>query len=149
MPAVFEKFGVRLLYPENWKITDLDAAGMPYAFTLQSPETAYWTLYIYPPAHEVRPKVKEIIAGLQQEYKDQEIEVLPMEEVIGDAKTKGVDLAFFYLDLLVEAKIRTLRTPSATLIWHYQAESREFEEREPVFQAIAVSMLQTLVPLPE
>jgi len=147
MPAVFEKFGVRLMYPENWQVIDLDAEGMPYSFTLQSQETAYWTLYIYPPGHEVRPKVKEIIEGLEAEYK--EVEVIPREEMVGDAKTKGVDLAFFYLDLLVEARIRTLRTPSATLIWHYQAESREFEEREPVFQAIAVSMMQQLVPLPE
>jgi hypothetical protein len=145
MPAVFENFGVRLMYPDNWQITDLDAVGMPYAFTLQSQETAYWTLYVYPPGHEVRPKVKEIVESLQDEYK--EVEVLPMEEKIGDTTTKGVDLAFFYLDLLVEAKIRTLRTPSATLIWHYQAESREFEEREPVFKAIAISMLQQLVPL--
>jgi len=58
-----------------------------------------------------------------------------------------VDLAFFYLDLLVEAKIRCLRTPSAAFVWLYQAESREFEKIEPVFQAIAVSMLQTQVPL--
>ena len=147
MPAVFEKFGVRLLYPENWQITDLDAAATPIEFTLQSPETAYWTLCIYPPGHEVRPRVKEIIAGLEAEYK--EIEVLPVEEMIGETKTKGVDLAFFYLDLLVECKIRTLRTPSATLIWHYMAESREFEQREEVFKAIATTMLQTQVALPE
>jgi hypothetical protein len=147
MPAVFENFGVRLMYPDNWQLIDVDGGSTPMEFTLQSQETACWTLYIYPAGHEVRTKVKEIIEGLTEEYK--EVEVLPMEEIIGDTKTKGVDLAFFYLDLLVEAKIRTLRTPSATLIWHYQAESREFEEREPVFKAIAISMLQTLVPLPE
>lgn len=147
MPAVFERFGVRLLYPENWQLIDVDADGMPYQFTLQSQGTAYWTLFIFPPGHEVRPKVKEIIEGLQEEYK--EVEVLPVEETLGETKTKGVDLAFFYLDLLVEAKIRTLRTPSATLIWHYMAESKEMDEREQVFKAIAISMLQQLVPLPE
>jgi hypothetical protein len=147
MPAVFENFGVRLMYPDNWQLTDLDAQGIPYSFTLQSQETAYWTLYIYPPGHEIKPKVREIVEGLEAEYR--EVEVIPREETLGDTKTKGVDLAFFYLDLLVEAKIRALRTPSATLIWHYQAESREFEEREPVFQAIALSMFQQLVPLPE
>ena len=147
MPAVFEQFGVRLLYPENWQVTDVDAAGTPIEFTLQSQETAYWTLCIYPPGHEVRPRVKEIIAGLEAEYTA--VEVIPIEEMIGDTKTKGVDLAFFYLDLLVECKIRTLRTPSATLIWHYMAESREFEEREDVFKAIATTMLQTQVALPD
>ena len=74
------------------------------------------------------------------------IEVLPAKEKFGETPTTGVDLAFFYLDLLVEAKIRCLRTPSATLVWLYQAESREFESMEAVFQAITVSMLQTQVP---
>jgi hypothetical protein len=50
-----------------------------------------------------------------------------------------------YLDLLVEAKVRCLKTPSALLLWHYQAESREFDEMEPVFQAIATSLLSTQV----
>ena len=89
--------------------------------------------------------MKELIGAIQAEFSD--IEVLPTKETLGETLTTGVDLAFFYLDLLVEAKIRCLRTPSATLIWLYQAESREFESMEPVFQAIAVSMLQTQVPL--
>jgi hypothetical protein len=122
MPAVYENMGVRFLYPENWSVTDEEDDAWPRTVTLQSPQTGFWSLHVYPPAQDVKPVVKELIGA-------------------------GVDLAFFYLDLLVEAKIRCLRTPSSTLIWLYQAESREFETMEPVFQAIAVSMLQTQVPL--
>jgi hypothetical protein len=145
MPAIYQNLGVRFLYPENWTVTDEDDDGWPRTVTLQSPQTAFWSLHVYPPAQDVKSVVKELVGGIQAEFRD--IEVLQAKEIFGETTTTGVDLAFFYLDLLVEAKIRCLRTPSATLIWLYQAESREFESIEPVFQAIAVSMLQTQVPL--
>jgi hypothetical protein len=143
MPAVYENFGVRFLYPENWSITDVEDEGWPRSVTVQSQDTGFWSLHVYPPAHELKPIVKELIAAIQAEFDD--IEVLPAKEKFGETPTTGVDLAFFYLDVLVEAQIRCLRTPSATLVWMYQAESREFEAIEAVFQAIAVSMLQTQV----
>jgi hypothetical protein len=143
MPAVYEKLGVRFLYPENWAISDEQDEDWPRTVTLQSQDTGFWSLHVYPPDQEVKPIVKQLIAAIQEEFTD--IEVLPAKETFGQTPTKGVDLAFFYLDLLVEAKIRCLSTPSSTLVWLYQAESREFEAIEPVFQAIAVSMLQTQV----
>ena len=48
-----------------------------------------------------------------------------------------------FLDLLVEAKIRCLRTPSATLVWLYQAESREFESMLLVPTSARASLLNT------
>lgn len=147
MPAIYENFGVRFLYPENWSVIDEDVDGWPQTVTVQSPQTSFWSLHVYPPNSELKPIVKELIAAIQEEFRD--IEVLPTKETFGETPTTGVDLAFFYLDLLVEAKIRCLRTPSSTLVWHYQAESREFETSEAVFQAITISMLQTQIALPK
>jgi hypothetical protein len=143
MPAVYQKLGVELLYPENWSITDEDEEAWPRTVTFQSEETGFWSLHVYPPLQDTAEVIKELVAAIGSEFTD--IEVLPATETFGETDTAGVDLAFFYLDLLVEAKIRCLATPSATLIWLYQAESREFEKIEPVFQAIAVSMLRTQV----
>ena len=147
MPAIYENFGVRFLYPENWSVIDEDLDGWPQTVTVQSPQTSFWSLHVYPPNSELKPIVTELIAAIQEEFRD--IEVLPMKETFGETPTTGVDLAFFYLDLLVEAKIRCLRTPSSTLVWLYQAESREFETSEAVCQAITISMLQTQVALPK
>lgn len=147
MPAVYEKLGVRFLYPENWTVVEEDTEGWPQSLTLQSEQTSFWTLNVYPPAIDLKPIVKDIVDSIKEAYPD--LEVLPSQEVIGDALTKGVDICFFYLDLLVEARVRTLRTPSQTLVWHFQAESREFATNELVFKAIAHSMLQTMVPVPE
>ena len=147
MPAVFEKFGVRFLYPENWSITDIDDDSWPRSVTLQSNDTGFWSLHVYPPLDQAKPVVDELVSAIRDEFSD--LEVLPAEETLDDTPAAGVDIAFFYLDLLVEAKIRYVQTPSNTLVWHYQAESREFEQVEPVFQAIAVSLLRTQVTLPD
>ncbi|MDX1948677.1 MAG: hypothetical protein SFU86_25035 [Pirellulaceae bacterium] len=145
MPAVYENTGIRFLYPENWSITEEEIEEWPRNVTLQSPDTGFWSLQVFPPGHEPRPSVQEMIGSLREIYG--EIEVLPVKETYGDTETKGVDLAFFYLDLMIESKIRTLRTPSSTLIWQYQAESREFDDLEAVFQAISTSLLATQVSL--
>jgi hypothetical protein len=139
MPAVYQKLGVRLLYPENWSVVDEEAYDWPRTVTLQSPETSFWSLHVFPAQHSPQAGIDEVVKAIREVYED--LEVLPAEESYGDTDTVGVDIAFFYLDLLVEAKIRTVRTPAAMLVWHYQAESREFDKMEPVFQAIATSML--------
>jgi hypothetical protein len=139
MPAVYQKLGVRLLYPENWSVTEEETYEWPRTVTFQSPETSFWTLHVFPPEHSSQAGIDEVVKAIREVYED--LEVLPAEESYGAIDTIGVDIAFFYLDLLVEAKIRTVRTSSAMLIWHYQAESREFDNMEPVFQAIATSML--------
>jgi hypothetical protein len=145
MPAVYESFGVRFLYPENWTVTDEQTEDWPRTVTLQSEQTSFWTLTAYPPGHERRKAVEELIGTIRADFGD--LEVLPVNETIGGVATKGVDIAFFYLDLLVEAKIRCVKTPSALLLWHCQAESREFDTMEPVFLAIATSLLATQSPL--
>ncbi len=145
MPAVYENLGVRFLYPENWSVTDEEDDGWPRTVTIQSRETGFWSLHVYPPKQKTKAVIDELVAAIESEFG--EVEVLPATETFGETDTTGVDLAFFYLDLLVEAKIRCVRTPSSTLIWLYQAESREFESMEAVFQAMAVSMLSTQSPL--
>lgn len=148
MPAIYENQGIRFMYPENWSVMDEEYDAWPHSVTVQSPQTAFWSLHVYPPRQEVRPLVKEVVESIQASFPDQELEVLPATDEVADTETKGVDICFFYLDLLVEARIRTVKTPSATLIWHYQAESRELEEMEQVFRAIATSLLQNQVPVP-
>ncbi len=139
MPAVYQKLGVRFLYPENWQVQDEEQDDWPRTVTLQSEQTSFWSLYLYPPGHDARQAVTEVIGSIRELYDD--LEVLPAKETIAEQEAKGVDIAFFYLDLLVEARIRCLKTPSGLVLWHFQAESREFDQMEPVFQAITTSLL--------
>ena len=147
MPAVYENLGVRFLYPENWSVVDEERQDWPRSVTLQSPGTSFWTLLVYPPQQATGPMIDHVVDSIREMY--DELEVLEGGETLAAVPTSGVDICFFYLDLLVEAKIRVLVTPSATLLWHYQAESKEFDAMEPVFHAIATSLLQTQVALPK
>ena len=140
MPAVYQQFDVRFLYPENWSVMDEETDQWPRTVTLQSPETGFWTLQVFPPGQNARQAVLAVVESIREVYPD--LEVLPATESIGDVLAKGVDIAFFYLDLLVEAHIRCVQTPTGLMVWHCQAESREFEEIEPVFRAISTSLLQ-------
>src|ERR1044072_8087169 len=70
MPAIYENFGVRFLYPENWSVIDEEDDGWPQTVTVQSPQTSFWSLHVYPPNSELKPIVKELIAAIQEEFRD-------------------------------------------------------------------------------
>ncbi len=143
MPALYTQSGIRFLYPENWSLVDEEIEAWPRGVTVQSEETSFFTLHVYPAGHDIGEIIDTVIATIREEYP--ELEILEAKESVGDLWAQGVDICFFFLDLLVEAKIRAVQTPTYTLVWHYQAESREFEKMEPVFQAIAISLMQTQV----
>jgi hypothetical protein len=145
VPAVYNKLDVQFLYPENWSIVDEEQTDWPRTVTLQSQETSFWTLLVYPPREPTGPLIDHVIETIREEYK--ELELLEAKESFGGTDSTGVDICFFYLDLLVEAKIRVISTPAATLLLHYQAESREFDDMQPVFRAITYSLLgEQVVP---
>src|SRR5688572_29094486 len=85
MPAIYENFGVRFLYPENWSITDEVDDDWPRSVTVQSRDTGFWSLHVYPAGQEFKPIVKELIAAIQTEFTD--IEVLPVKETFGETPT--------------------------------------------------------------
>jgi hypothetical protein len=147
MPAVYEHRGIRFLYPDNWSLMDEEIEDWPRSVTVQSEHTAFLSIHAYPARQAIEPLIDQVIESIREVYP--ELEVLEADDVVGDTATSGVDICFFYLDLLVEAKVRALKTPTYTLVWHYQAESREFEEVEPVFNAMVTSLLSTQVPLAE
>lgn len=145
MPAVYQDIGLKFLYPENWSITDEETRDWPRTVSVQAPGGAFWTMHVYPPDSDRYKLMDEVVDAVRKEFPD--IEVLDAAETISDCPTLGFDLAFFYLDLLVEARVRSLNTPSAVLIWLYQAESRDFAENEAVFQAITKSLLDHQVAI--
>ena len=61
MPAVYQQFGVRFLYPENWSVLDEETDEWPRAVTLQSEETGFWTLQVYPPGFDAGQAVLAVV----------------------------------------------------------------------------------------
>ncbi len=139
MPAVYDKMGIRFLYPDNWTLEEEEALRGERSVTVYSPEGAFWSIVLHPPS--VDPDVLTIAAmqTMKQEYPQTEAE--PARETVRGQEITGYDLSFYYLDLTSTALIRGFRNATATGVILCQAEDRDFRRVEAVFQAITASLL--------
>lgn len=139
MYATYEKFGIRVLYPENWTVQDEQLDEWPRSVSIQSPQGAYWELQVYPSRISPTRLTKQALSAMEQIYEDLEAE--PVTEELGDVTATGYDLSFFCLDFLVTSRIRSFYAGSRTCILTCQAESREFDRQALVFSAMTQSLL--------
>jgi hypothetical protein len=139
MPSVYEKMGIRFLYPENWIVDEEEAPQDALSVTVYSPRGAFWSIVTHPTSSDPKALATAALKTLQAEYPDSEAE--PVSEQIGGQSINGYDLNFFYLDFTNTALIRGFRTVSASCLVLCQAEDREFVELAPVFRAITTSLL--------
>jgi hypothetical protein len=82
---------------------------------------------------------------MKKEYQD--LEVQQINESLAGRKMTGYDLRFFLFDFTNTAQIRSLKCNQATYTIFCQAEDREFEQIQRVFQAMTVSLLNGLKDL--
>jgi hypothetical protein len=139
MPAVFEKMGIRFLYPDNWTLDEDEALHGNSSVTVQSPGGAFWSVVLHPPTTDPAKLAATALAALKEEYVDSEAE--PVHEQFGDQTLNGYDMNFFYLDLTSTATIRCFRTADATYLILCQAEDLEYVALSQVFRAITTSFL--------
>lgn len=140
MPGTYEKFGISLLYPENWQITEDQANRSPYEVSLQSPSGGLWMLTVYTAGRRPADLLDEALRSMQSEY--EEVEFDPIEEELEGTNVQGYEMNFCYLDFVVTAKAHSFSDEQRTYLVHTQAESREFESLEPVFRAMMLSLLR-------
>ena len=80
--------------------------------------------------------------AMRKEY--DELDAEPVQETIAGHDLVGFDLNFFCLDLTNTACIRSLRVNHTTFTIFFQAEDREYREISPVFQAMTLTLLQSI-----
>jgi hypothetical protein len=139
MPGVYDKQGIRFLYPDNWVLDDEESLAGNRSVTVQSPGGAFWSIVLHPSGSDPKELARAALSALKSEYADSEAE--PASEQVGEQTISGFDFRFFYLDFVNVALIRAFRTPAATCLVLCQAEDREFEQLAPVFRAITTSLL--------
>jgi len=139
MVAIYENFGVRFLYPENWTVQDEQLEAWPRSVSLQSPNGAYWELQVYPSGTSPGQLVKQALTAMRGIYEDLEAEAVTEE--LWKVTARGYDLQFFCLDFLVTSRIRSFHAGAHTCLLTCQAESREFDHQQRVFDAITKSLL--------
>jgi len=140
MTAVYEHAGIRIQYPENWQLRPNVESPDAKSILAESPSGAFWSLEVFSSGMTVEVACAEVLRAMRNEY--EEIEVEPTVEVLGEMKAEGYNITFYCLDMLVSARVVGWESRAlGTLILQYQAEDREFQRLERVFQAISTSLL--------
>jgi hypothetical protein len=140
MPTTYDKLGLTFLYPENWKLID-ETDAQPHVVTLEAPEgSVTWTVHAYPLESDRDSILKETIETMGETYED--LEISPISESTSGFEGSGVEAMFYCLDFLVRAKLEFFETDEQLLLIWTQAEDRDFEKLDVIFQAITVSLLR-------
>lgn len=140
MTARFEQDDIRFLYPENWALTAGSPETLPREVSVQSPGGGFWTLQLHPASVEPSELLETVVSILSKEYDSFESE--RATELLGGINSDVCLMNFFCLDMLVAAKAMAFATAGHTVLVLCQAENREFDALQMVFQAISTSLVQ-------
>lgn len=157
MPTSFQSNGLRFLYPDNWTIVERsgdagDAGGV--GVTLEFPGGGFFSVEQVTDPRDDDALLAALVESVKEGYQDAEHEPIsaddfgasPLSARWGDLAAPGVEAAsgggpaaevrFYYLDLLVIARLMVLRLGPTRYVVQTQAESRDFDRNVPVFQAL-------------
>ncbi len=134
MPATFESFGIRFLYPDNWKEIERPEDEGHDGVTLEMPTGGFFNLEKDHEGQLAEEIIEEIVTSMAEEYGEMEQEDI---ELTGASQhERAVDFRFYCLDLVVVSRLIIMMAGGNTLILQIQAESREFDDNELVFTAL-------------
>lgn len=139
MFATFDRSGVSFAYPENWLLEEESDDDAKLNLTLSSPNTAFWTLFVYEEAIDLDHVLNQAVEALRGEYPD--LETSSAAEKIAECELNGIDVNFICLDLTSTTRLRACHHRGSTYLILRQAEDRELDQVEPVFNAIMQSLL--------
>ena len=139
MPAEFQRDGIQFLYPENWKLDlQIPSENIVCALSLEAPSGAIWSVNVEQGLRDRQELVAKILETLRDEY--DEVEAEPYTGRIGDYETVGYEMYFYCIELVVKSVVQCYHTKDRTFLVMTQAESRDHDELDPVFGALAASL---------
>jgi hypothetical protein len=144
MPAQFQRPNLCFLYPDNWTLDEDEVSG-DQSVTVYSPGGGFWSVAVHHGSAEPLNLANAALEAMKNEY--QNLEVQQINETLAGRKMTGYDLNFFLFDFTNTAQIRSLKCNQATYTIFCQAEDREFEQIQRVFQAMTISLLNGLKDL--
>ncbi len=134
MPATFESFGIKFLYPDNWTLSQRAEDEADEGATLELPGGGFFSIELEDEGLSDQEVFDRVAEAIKEEYHEYEME--PVSLPGADEDEVSVDIRFYYLDLLIVSRVVLLRSESGTLIVQAQAESRDFDANEQVFAAV-------------
>ncbi|MCA9140918.1 MAG: hypothetical protein KDB00_29305, partial [Planctomycetales bacterium] len=106
MPAQFDSFGVRFLYPDNWSVAERDDEDGEFGVTLDVPGGGFVSVELTR-ADEVEALIDGIVKTIAADYEDLERDELTLDVL--PSGTPVTDLRFYYLDLMIVSRLVILR----------------------------------------
>lgn len=134
MPASFDSFGVKFLYPDNWKVIDRADDEGGEGVTLELPSGGFFTIEREHEGQIEEEIIEELADALEQEYEQIEREEIRLDDA--SPNERAVEFRFYYLDLLVISRAVIMPIDEWVYVIQMQAESRDFDANEMVFSAI-------------
>lgn len=139
MTATYDNGQLSFQYPENWKLQENPDTSEFTEIALESPSGCIWSVSLFPADTDPRQLLETTATALREQYED--FESSATDSLIEDQLAPGFRAHFYCLDFLVTAQAQAFKLGSHTIHILAQAESREFDQFEPVFEAITVSLL--------
>ena len=144
MPATHQAIGIQCTYPKNWTLIEDQNHEQAEGFTLESPGAAFFSISRFsaePPPEEV---LQQACKAILKEYRECEVEPVDNDLTIEDCSS--VEINFFLMDMLVSGRLRAFNTDGFTYLIEQQAEDRQYEQLEPVFEAMLQTVIQSIDP---
>ncbi|MCS6851776.1 MAG: hypothetical protein NZ700_11480 [Gemmataceae bacterium] len=137
MIATFERDGVRLRYPENWRL-EREEGERGWTVSIQSPETAFILICFDDGMPSAEDMSASALAALREEYPD--LEADDAVDTLAGQPAIGHDVRFFSFDLTNTCWIRSFYAAGGTVLVFWQANDLELGQNEPVLRAICASL---------
>lgn len=138
MPAQFSGFGISLMYPENWKVEEQSDESV----TLESPSGAFLTVTRFPPSMTAGEAIERAQKTMADEY--DQVEQEPLERELSGIRLSGTLQRFVYLDLIITSQLLAFERDEHSYLVQIQAEDRELDELQSVFDAMLTYMCQQM-----
>ena len=140
MPSTFESFGIKFLYPDNWTVAERGEEEGDQGVTIEMPGGGFLSIEQDVTGFADEQIVRQISDTFEKEYEGAEREPVALQGATEDEI--AFDIRFYYLDLLITSRLVLLSVDDRKLVIQIQAESREFEKNELVFDAILTQIRQ-------
>jgi hypothetical protein len=140
MPATFDSFGIKFLYPDNWSLLGREESEGQEGVTLELPSGGFFSIERAREGERPDAILEAVAASFEKDYGEVE-----REELIGEAFSKfqrAEEFRFYYLDLLIISRLLFFVREGTAYLIQMQAESRDFDSNERVFDAIVRQLLE-------
>ncbi len=139
MPKTYQALGFSLLYPDTWRVEDEAESA---SILLESPEGAFLSISKLASTAEIRSALDQAEQAMRSEYEDVEQEDYAQE--VESFKMSGVTQRFVCLDMIVTSHLLSFACQDKAYLVQMQAEDRDMERLEIVFNAILTSFCKSL-----